>query len=142
MIRVQPILATTAALLVVSGCSGNEPTIEGQSEATQSVTPEAPNETMQTTGLEEIKIRTIAGEPEQAAFLLPSKEQSELVPMAEVVRESGFQCDKVNSARQLQQNDKPMDVFKIDCANGNSFQATIMNDQSFLKPWTGVILGK
>ena len=89
------------------------------------------------------KIETIGPTGEKVILdLLPSPDPSQTAGMAAFIEEAGFKCDRVSDFHQLQQADgKPLDIFKIDCANGQSFQATMINDKSFIKPWTGRIFG-
>ena len=62
--------------------------------------------------------------------------------MAPFVRDAGFPCDRIIEVNQLQQQDgRNLDVFKIECSGGAAYQATIIGDKSYIKPWTGTILG-
>lgn len=83
----------------------------------------------------------MSGRSQQTAYLLPQPPDLDPAAMAKGLVESGFSCSSVREFHQLQLDDKPMDVFKIDCAEG-SYQATIINGSTRLKPWTGVMLGE
>jgi hypothetical protein len=61
--------------------------------------------------------------------------------LAEQTRLSGFPCQASIGASQIVENGQQLPIFKIDCAEGQSYQLTILNDKPYIKPWTGDILG-
>ena len=87
-----------------------------------------------------IKVRTLAGEPEQVAYLVDRLANTTPQKVEDAVSESGYPCSSVRGFYQLEQNGELMDVYKIDCAE-ESFQLTAINGNTYFKRWTGNIFG-
>jgi hypothetical protein len=88
-----------------------------------------------------ISIRTVAGGPKQQAFLVTPSRDVPFEQLAAAVRETGYRCVRVTAFNQLEQNGKVLEVYKIDCGK-RSYQVTIFNGNTHIKPWTGNILGR
>ena len=122
--------------------AGNDPTpseIAADVSAPPQIEAARPAEIVSGT---KVQVRTVANGPLQTLQLLPSKSAAEVEPMGAYIRDAGYFCNRVKSVRQLQEKGKPLDVFKIDCADGNTYQATLMNDNTYFKPWTGNLIGE
>jgi hypothetical protein len=87
-----------------------------------------------------ITIRTMAGEPDQTAWLVEPKRYVAPGDLADALRDAGFACEAVLKLKQLEQNGERMDVYKADCLN-EAYQVTLINGNSHIKRWTGNILG-
>jgi hypothetical protein len=67
---------------------------------------------------------------------------ADVAPAIEALEQNGFVCKSPATANILEQQDgKRLPIMKVDCASGGSYQLTMMNDQIYIKPWTGTILG-
>lgn len=88
-----------------------------------------------------IMIRTMAGGKKQEAFLVEPARDVPLDQLADAVRETGYRCASVTAFNQLEQNDRVLDVYKIDCRDG-AYQVTMIDGRSHIKPWTGNIFGQ
>ncbi|MFM7379011.1 MAG: hypothetical protein ACKO1O_12945 [Erythrobacter sp.] len=138
--------ALCAAFLFV-GCSGDSEDPEVTPYPSPTAEALRPNDlnavpSEEITQGDRVEVQIVDDAPAKILELLPQKEGFDISPMAEFVRGTGNECDEATSARQLAENGQPLDVFKIDCLNGNSFQATLLNGRSFIKPWTGRLLGQ
>ena len=91
---------------------------------------------------QDLQVALVDGEQPKTIQLLPQKIGADIAPMANFIRDAGFSCDSANSIRQLQENGDALEIFKIDCIDGGSFQATILNEKTYIKPWTGKLLGR
>jgi hypothetical protein len=87
-----------------------------------------------------IKVRTIAGGPEQTAYLVDRLGSTTVEKVEDAVREADYPCSSVKGFYQLQQKGELIDVYKIDCGEG-SYQLTAMNGETFFKPWSGNMIG-
>jgi hypothetical protein len=100
----------------------------------QSVNERLPNADLQTA-----RMSAFAGQPEQTVILVPMMRDNEKYALlAQMIRDSGLTCNGVENAYTLKdtnRNDLP--IYKIDCENHISVQATELNNRLFLKPWTG-----
>ena len=98
---------------------------------------EQPTNTVVTT----ITVRTAAGGPEQQARLVDPTPDPSRRQLAEAVEDTGNRCDYATAFRQLEQNGKTLDIYKLDCGS-RSYQVTLVNGHSHVKPWTGILIGK
>lgn len=87
-----------------------------------------------------ITMRSMEGEPDQVLYLVEPKRQVPLSELAAGLRDSGSRCEAMKSFKQLEQNGERLDVYKADCLN-ESYQVTLINGNSHIKPWTGNLMG-
>jgi hypothetical protein len=117
--------------LVLASCDESAPA--NLADAPQTVQERPKTSTM---------IRTMAGEPDQEAFLVePAQGIPPADKMAGAVREMGYPCEEMTAFNQLEQNGKVMDVYKLDCL-ARSYQITMVDGNAHVKPWTGNIFGR
>jgi hypothetical protein len=130
-----PSLFVALACVGLASCDG--PGVDNSAEQGQVSAPEskelAPAKTP-------VTIRTTAGGPKEKAYLVEPTLDVPLDQLADGVRETGYLCDAVTAFNQLEQNDQRMDVYKIDCEK-RSYQVTILNGHTHIKPWTGNLIG-
>jgi hypothetical protein len=88
-----------------------------------------------------IMIRTMAGEPEEQAFLVEPSRNVPFDQLADGVRETGNRCEAVTAFDQLEDNGKRMDIYKLDCGK-RSYQVTVLEGSTHIKRWTGNIFGQ
>jgi hypothetical protein len=70
--------------------------------------------------------------------LLPARPETSVAPWAGHIRRAGFACGSVASARQLQRPDgRTLEIYKIDCSSGGSYQGTIKRGRLYFRTWTG-----
>jgi hypothetical protein len=125
---------TDLALVGLALGSCGQPTTHNAAETVQAApASEAPKTS--------IMIRTIAGVKNQEAFLVEPTRDVPLDQLADAVRETGYRCDLVTAFNQLEQNSEVLDVYKIDCGK-RSYQVTMFDGRSHIKPWTGNIVGQ
>lgn len=131
---------TDEAQAMVDEMNASSAEIERQSGVDNSATAALPNEPESTTAT----ITTVGPAGETVVLnLLPSGSTKVVSQLAQFIRESGYACSKTVNANQLQQQDgKSVDIFKVDCADGNSYQVTVFSGKSYIKPWTGNIIGR
>lgn len=85
---------------------------------------------------------TVSGH-EVTLNLLPAVPDAIAAQMSPFIRDAGFACDEVIEANQLQQQDgQSMEMFKISCSGGLAYQATMIGEKSYIKPWTGEVFGR
>ena len=121
--------AVVPAAMLIASCNSPEVLAESNSVAPDPVEQKAP-----------ITIRTMAGEPDQTAYLVEPKRHVAPSDLADALRDAGFRCEAVTEFKQLEQNGERMDVYKADCLN-EAYQVTLVNGTSHIKPWSGNILG-
>ena len=117
------------AAMLIASCNSPEARAESNSAALDPVEQKA-----------SITIRTMAGEPDQTAYLVEPKRYVAPGDLADALRDAGFACEAVREFKQLEQNGERMDVYKADCLN-EAYQVTLINENSHIKRWTGNILG-
>src|SRR4051794_16665908 len=131
-----PALFVALVFVAVAGCDG--PVADNSAHEQAADPPKAqPLDAPKTS----ILIRTMAGGPKEKAYLVEPTLDVPLDQLADAVRETGYRCETVSAFNQLEQNDgKRLDVYKIDCGS-RSYQVTMLNGHSHIKPWTGNLIG-
>ncbi len=57
-----------------------------------------------------------------------------------VLRKNGFPCDRIASARQLEQEGgRPLGIYRIECASGGTYQGTRRDGRLYFRRWSGQI---
>ena len=76
-----------------------------------------------------------------ATYALGPAEPADLsTGWAGVLRQNGFSCDRITSARQLEgEGGQAMGIYKIDCGNGAAYQGTRRDGRVRFRRWTGQI---
>ena len=70
--------------------------------------------------------------------LLPARPETSVAPWAGHIRRAGFACGSIASARQLQRPDgRALEIYKIDCSSGGSYQGTVKRGRLYFRTWTG-----
>jgi hypothetical protein len=142
------LIALTIASWVLASCELPEPI----KRETASPAENGPAENLPTDAPEPAKPSASAADrqvrveitPGQEAVLnvLPAAPKTISDQMAPFIRDAGFPCDSVIEANQLQQQDgQTVPIFKIECSGGYAYQASMIGEKSYIKPWTGVLLG-
>ena len=121
--------ALVPAAMLIGSCNSPEVSAESNSVAPDPVKQNA-----------SITIRTMAGEPDQTAYLVEPKRYVAPSDLADALRAAGFRCEAVKEFKQLEQNGERMDVYKADCLS-EAYQVTLINGNSHIKPWSGNVLG-
>ncbi len=122
-----------------------------ESTATQVTIEPIAAQTNETALAEEVGPEAVIGLTKiQVTHPSGQKVEVELVPIgtpalvsqfAEQTRLSGFACDRSEAVSQLREAGNDLQIYKIDCDKGLSYQLTLLNDKPYLKPWNGILLG-
>ncbi|HEV2748242.1 MAG TPA: hypothetical protein VGW34_13200 [Allosphingosinicella sp.] len=85
------------------------------------------------------EIETVAASGATARMqLLPARPREAVAPWAGHIRRAGFECGGIASARQLRQPDgRTLEIYKIDCESGGSYQGTVRQGRLKFRRWTG-----
>lgn len=75
--------------------------------------------------------------PSIGARLLTSGPAVPLASLTTYLRNAGFECDRVVSARRVERGGQRLDIFKIDCASGAAYQGTIKGGHLYFRRWRG-----
>lgn len=119
------------ASTVVCSCDATAPGNSTQSSQAASIEPPKTP----------IMIRTMAGTKKEKAFLVQPTLDVPLDQLAAGIRETGYSCKEVTAFNQLEDSGRAMDIYKVDCGK-RSYQVTVIDHGTHVKPWTGNIFGK
>jgi hypothetical protein len=140
-----PIAAPPAPAPAVEETGNTAEAVEEAPEPQPEATPE-PKEKDEEPEPEPTKTPEPPAKPETAAAtgdaasmrLLPARPADAVAPWAGHIRRAGFQCEGIGSARQLQRPDgKTLEIYKIDCTSGGTYQGTVKQGRLFFREWTG-----
>lgn len=127
----------------------SEPTVvAAQNKATVPVADSAsdlPNQTdasTKSTRGETIEVIHPSGEKIKATLIPLGSSPEQIDQGAPYIRQMGYACEHVTELSQLrQENGEDMDIFKVTCSGGETYQTTLLNGKNYTKPWTGRLLG-
>jgi len=75
--------------------------------------------------------------PNIGSRLLTSGPDVPLASLTSYLNGAGFPCDRAVSARRVERGGQRLEIFKIDCASGASYQGTIRRGHLYFRRWRG-----